>query len=73
MRDPREYIDSDIRCLLEDADELADYVLPEFEDLSVTEQDIWLYEWPNKRAGVLEKGPRPFFVGAHPRGPRCCA
>ena len=52
MRGRREYIDSDIRGLLADAEELAEYVLEEFEELSISEQDIWLYGFPNEMVKV---------------------
>ena len=51
MRDrPRERIDRGLRALRADLEELAEDILPDWESLSVAEQDIWLYEWPDKRA-----------------------
>jgi hypothetical protein len=35
-----ERIDLDIPCLLEDGEDLAEYVLPNFEELCVGEQDL---------------------------------
>ena len=55
-------IDSDPGFLLDDAEDLAGYVLPNFADLDEGMQDYWLYGWPNDMA--IAKGlERSYRVG----------
>jgi len=54
LPDERTRTNLDLRALRADLEELAEDVLPRFEDLSEAEQDAWLYEWPDKRARVEE-------------------
>jgi hypothetical protein len=45
VRNRSEWMDHDIRCLLEDADELAEYVLPNFENLGEGSSPPWMVSY----------------------------
>ena len=51
--DRSERIDHDLEFLLVDADDLAE-TLPDWAEISESERDIWLFDWPNDLA-ILER------------------